>query len=184
MSFTTNGHSKSAQSAAALYAGGAKCKELFKGGYTVDEAKTGGYSLQEIRAAGYTEGYADAGIPIHDVHEELKFTLSQIKTAGYMPSDIKHYHHYTLEEVRKAGFVEGLKVAGWTTNEAKVAGYTPKELHDGGYSIDDLYLEGFEPYDCSMAGCAGQPRSHDPWVTTRPTSCVPLTTTIAQSSHD
>jgi len=43
-----------------------------------------------------------------------------------------------LEEIRAAGFVEGLKAAGFALQEAVAAGFSRSEFSRAGYTLDDV----------------------------------------------
>ena len=50
---------------------------------------------------------------------------------------------YTLEEIKAAGYVEGLKAAGYTCVEARAAVYTCQEARAAGYTCQEAKAAGF-----------------------------------------
>jgi hypothetical protein len=59
---------------------------------------------------------------------------------------------FTLAELKDAGFVDGLKAAGFELDEVAKAGYSFENMRAGGYVIEDLFHMGYMPYECSLAG--------------------------------
>ena len=63
---------------------------------------------------------------------------------------------YTLAEAKRAGYVEGLKAAGYTCAEAKQAGYTLAEMKQGGYTLVEMKAAGYSSRDVKAAGFGPQ----------------------------
>ena len=59
---------------------------------------------------------------------------------------------YTCGEVKAAGYVEGLKAAGYSCAEAKAAGYSCMEAKAAGYTPQECGLAGYPHQDGVAAG--------------------------------
>ena len=54
---------------------------------------------------------------------------------------------YPIADVKSAGYVEGLKAAGYTLTEANAAGYTLAEVKTAGY-IEGIKAAGYTCAEC------------------------------------
>ena len=110
-------------SAAELKLGKYKAKDLLVvGGFSVEELLNAHYPLQQMH---------DAEVESR-VLQELRVPLSQMREAGYTPSELKGTFS-----------VVALKGEGFTAAELKPV-FSARELHTGGYDVDALKTGGFD----------------------------------------
>ena len=69
----------------------------------------------------------------------------EAKTAGFFT---------TIAEAKAAGYVEGLKAAGYTCAEAKAAGYTLQEIRMTGYTYAEARTAGYTKLKAAGYTCA------------------------------
>jgi hypothetical protein len=70
-----------------------------------------GYPLQELREVGYSA-------------QEIVSALAELRQGGTTCADARAHEGYSLQEIKAAGYVEGLKAAGFRCQEAKGVGET------------------------------------------------------------
>ena len=64
-----------------------------------------------------------------------------LKQAGYTCAEAKQAG-YTCAEAKRAGYVDGLKQAGYSCGEAKAAGYSFEEAKAAGYTKREMSRDG------------------------------------------
>ena len=57
--------------------------------------------------------------------------------------DAKSAFWTDLKDLRAAGYVEGIREAGWQVEDAKAAKYRPYDCKRAGYTYDEVCFEGF-----------------------------------------
>eukprot|EP00325_Prymnesiales_sp_UTEX-LB-985_P002783 CAMPEP_0174705770 /NCGR_PEP_ID=MMETSP1094-20130205/8869_1 /TAXON_ID=156173 /ORGANISM="Chrysochromulina brevifilum, Strain UTEX LB 985" /LENGTH=1050 /DNA_ID=CAMNT_0015903971 /DNA_START=465 /DNA_END=3614 /DNA_ORIENTATION=+ len=160
--------------AAPLKAGGFTVKELKAQGYSATDAKEGGYALQEIKRTGYSAAEVT----------KAGYTAVELKVAGYSQPELKaagvdarglqvafmspdaqapakstgvfSFGAPRLSEVKAAGYVEGLKAAGYSIGEMEGAGYSLREMTLAGFSTEGLLQAGYSIAEMSAAGFSSE----------------------------
>ena len=113
-------------------------KEMRAMGVTIAEAKCGGYESAEAGAAGYSATEMRAsGYTV----DEVSISLTALKLSGM-----------TCADAKAAGYVDGIKAAGYSLHEARVAGYSPTELRRAGYTCAEFKAADLTCHEAEAAG--------------------------------
>ena len=121
------------------------CAEAKRAGHSCAVAKAWGYSPKEVKEA-YSLSCADAKAAGYSLKEMTAAGYVEgLKAAGYSCEEAKAAG-YSCGEAKAAGYVEGLKAAGYSCEEAKAAGYTPQQCCAAGFSLEEGKAAGYHTY--------------------------------------